>query len=108
MLYLQYKKYIMTKILPNTFFNLIKCPIITDKTTRLLETNQYSFSVNRNINKQHIKKAIEHIFHVKVKSVNTLHPPIKKRRVKNITGKRPHYKRAIVTLTQGDTINLFP
>lgn len=98
----------MLEIHLNEFFNSIKHPIITDKTTRLLEINQYSFSVERNINKQYIKKAIEHIFHVKVKSVNTLHPPIKKRRVKNIIGKRPRYKRAIVTLAQGDTIDLFP
>ena len=98
----------MLKVHQNKFFNLIKHPIITDKTTRLLETNQYSFTVDRSANKQYIKKAIEHIFRVKVKSVNTLHPAIKKRRVKNIIGKRPHYKRAIVTLAQGNTIDLFP
>ena len=105
---LQYKRYIMPEIHSDKFFNLIKYPIITDKTTRLLESNQYSFSVDRNINKQYIKKAIEHIFQVKVKSVNTFHPPIKKRKVKNIIGKRSHYKRAIVTLSQEDTIDLFP
>lgn len=97
----------MLKIYSNTFFNFIKYPIITDKTTRLLEINQYTFTVDSDINKQLIKKAIEHIFHVKVKSVNTLHPPVKKRRIKNITGKRPHYKRAIITLAQGSSIDLF-
>ena len=59
----------------------IKYPLITDKATRLLENNQYSFIVNPNSDKITIKAAIEYLFDVKVIKVNTCHLPKKKRRV---------------------------
>lgn len=86
---------------------VIKKPIITDKTTKLLENNQYCFQVDPRVNKSTIKEAIEHIFSVKVTQVNTCHRPIKKRRVGRFTGYRGHYKKAIVTLSNNDKINLF-
>nr|YP_009297698.1 ribosomal protein L23 [Hildenbrandia rivularis]AOM67242.1 ribosomal protein L23 [Hildenbrandia rivularis] len=89
------------------FFDVIKHPIITDKATRLTENNQYSFAVDRSSNKYTIKAAIEYIFNVKVDCVNTMHLPVKKRKVKNITGKKPCYKKAIIKLNEEDTINLF-
>ena len=88
------------------FFDFIKYPIITDKTSRLIENNQYTFAVDQSVNKDTIKKAIEYIFNVKVRSVNTMHLPIKKRRVRNFTGKKSHYKKAIVTLNHDNSINL--
>ena len=87
--------------------NIIKYPIITEKSTRLLETNQYSFVVNPYSNKVTIKAAIEYLFNVKVIKVNTCHRPKKKRRVGKYFGCIPHYKKAIVTLSEGDSINLF-
>jgi len=87
--------------------NIIKYPIITEKSTRLLETNQYSFVVNPYSNKVTIKAAIEYLFNVKVIKVNTCHLPKKKRRVGKYLGWIPHYKKAIVTLSEGDSINLF-
>lgn len=87
--------------------NIIKYPIITEKSTRLLETNQYSFVVNPYSNKVTIKAAIEYLFNVKVIKVNTCHLPKKKRRVGKYLGWTPHYKKAIVTLSEGDSINLF-
>lgn len=87
--------------------NIIKYPIITDKTTRLLEKNQYSFVVDRYSNKVTIKAAIEYLFNVKVIKINTCHLPRKKKRVGKYIGWKPRYKKAVVTLSEGDMINLF-
>jgi large subunit ribosomal protein L23 len=86
---------------------IIKYPIITDKATRLLENNQYSFIVDRYSNKITIKAAIEDLFNVKVIKVNTCRLPRKKKRVGKYLGWKPQYKKAIVTLFEGDVINLF-
>ena len=86
---------------------IIKYPIITDKATRLLENNQYSFIVDRYSNKISIKNAIEDLFDVKVIKINTSRLPRKKKRVGKYIGWKPQYKKAIVTLSEGDVINLF-
>ena len=86
---------------------IIKYPIITDKATRLLENNQYSFIVDRYSNKLIIKSAIEHLFNVKVVKITTCCLPRKKKRVGKYSGWKPQYKKAIVTLSKGDVINLF-
>lgn len=86
---------------------LVKYPIITDKATRLLENNQYSFVVDRYSNKITIKAAIEYLFNVKVIKINTCRLPRKKKRVGKYIGWKPQYKKAIVTLAEGDVINLF-
>ena len=85
---------------------IIKYPIITDKATRLLENNQYSFLVDRYSNKLAIKSAIEYLFNVHVVKINTCRMPRKKKRVGKYIGWKPQYKKAIVTLAEGDTINL--
>ena len=87
--------------------NIIKYPIITDKATRLLENNQYSFVVNPSSDKITIKTAIEYLFNVKVVKVNTCQLPRKKKRVGKSIGWKSQYKKAIVTLADGDTISLF-
>ena len=86
---------------------IIKYPIITDKATRLLENNQYSFIVNRYSDKISIKTAIEYLFNVKVIKVNTCRLPRKQKRVGKYIGYKPQYKKAIVSLAEGDVINLF-
>ena len=86
---------------------IIKYPIITDKATRLLEKNQYSFVVDRYCKKPTIKAAIESLFDVKVIKVNTSRLPRKKKRVGKYIGWKPQYKKTIVTLSEGDVINLF-
>jgi len=86
---------------------VIKYPIITDKATRLLENNQYSFIVDRYSDKITIKAAIEYLFNVKVIKVNTCRLPRKKKRVGKYMGWKPQYKKAIVSLSEGDVINLF-
>ncbi len=86
---------------------IIKYPIITDKATRLLEKNQYSFVVDRHSDKLTIKASIEYLFNVKVIKINTCYLPRKKKRVGKYIGWKPQYKKAIVTLSKGDVINLF-
>jgi large subunit ribosomal protein L23 len=86
---------------------IIKYPIITDKATRLLENNQYSFVVDHSSNKISIKAAIENLFSVKVIKINTCRLPRKKKRVGKYIGWKPQYKKAVVTLSEGDVINLF-
>lgn len=89
------------------FYNIIHKPVITDKTTKLLEKNQYCFKVNYKVNKNEIKQAIEVIFNVKVVKINTYHEPIKKRKVGRFYGYKKHYKKAIITLSTNDKIDLF-
>ena len=91
----------------HTNVQIIKHPLITDKATRLLEKNQYSFIVDRYSNKQNIKAAIEYLFDVKVLRVNTCRLPRKKKRVGRYFGWKPQYKKAVITLDEGDVINLF-
>jgi large subunit ribosomal protein L23 len=98
----------MTKSYSRHPIDLIHKPIITDKTTKILENNQYCFAVNRHANKSEIKHAIEYIFNVKVNKVNTLNLPIQKKTVGKFVGKKARYKKAIVTLSSKDSIKLFP
>jgi large subunit ribosomal protein L23 len=87
--------------------DLIKYPLITDKSTRLLNNNQYTFIVDPKISKTEIKQTIEFIFDVKIIKVNTSHLATKKRRVGQFIGTKSHYKKAIVKLSKGYSINLF-
>lgn len=87
--------------------NIIKYPLITDKATRLLENNQYSFIVDRSADKITIKNTIEFLFDVKVIKVNSCRLPRKKKRVGKYLGWKPQYKKAIVSLAKGDVIDLF-
>lgn len=88
-------------------FDLIRYPIITDKATKLLELNQYTFATAKDANKVQIKVAIESLFNVKVISVNTHTPPRKQRRIGKFSGYKARYKRAIITLAPNNSINLF-
>jgi len=87
--------------------NIIKYPLITDKTTRLLEKNQYTFIVDRSSTKLTIKNTIEYLFDVKITKVNTCNLPRKKKRVGKYMGWKSQYKKVIVSLAEGDVINLF-
>ena len=87
--------------------DLIKYPIITDKSTRNLEQNQYSFLVTKKATKPEIKEAIQLFFNVKVEKVNTLVQPVKKKRLGRTFGYKSQYKKAIVRLAAEDRINLF-
>ncbi|MBV5260941.1 50S ribosomal protein L23 [Synechococcus moorigangaii CMS01] len=88
--------------------DLILKPIVSEKATILLEDNKYVFDVALKATKTDIKAAIENLFGVKVVKVNTNRPPRKKKRVGRFVGFKPQYKRAVITLAEGDTITLFP
>lgn len=88
--------------------DLIRRPIVTEKATILMEKNKYVFDVVPQATKPQIKQAIEALFDVKVKRVDTYNPPRKSRRVGKFLGYKPSYKRAIVTVADGQSIVLFP
>ena len=98
----------MTEFNPRNLMDLVRRPIITEKATLLLENNQYTFEVSPRSTKPEIKAAVESLFEVKVVGVSTINPPRKQRRVGKFLGYRPIYKRAVVTLADGDSIALFP
>jgi large subunit ribosomal protein L23 len=85
---------------------LIK-PIITEKTTMLMSDGKYTFQVPLTANKVEIRKAVEEIFKVKVEKVATLRVMGKMKRMGKYIGKRPDYKKAIVTLKEGESIEFF-
>jgi large subunit ribosomal protein L23 len=79
-------------------------PIFTEKSTRILENNQYTFDVDPTLSKQEIRKFVEESFQVKVVAINTHRPPRKARRLGQYQGFRPKVKRVICTLRAGDSI----
>ncbi len=83
-------------------------PLVTEKAVNLAqEQNKYTFFVDKRANKIEIKKAVEEIFDVKVAAVNTMIVRGKKKRVGRYEGLRPTRKKAIITLAEGDTLNIF-
>ena len=80
-------------------FDIIIRPIITEQSMLEMEDNKYTFEVAKTSNKSEIKKAIESIFSVKVAKVNTMNMTGKVKRQGMNIGKRPNWKKAIVTLT---------
>ncbi|MFH1221170.1 MAG: 50S ribosomal protein L23 [Candidatus Eisenbacteria bacterium] len=88
--------------------SIILKPIVTEKGSRLRETgNKYVFKVATGANRIEIKRAVEEIFHVKVKGVRTMVAHGKVKRMGMFSGKRPDWKKAVVTLETGQTIDLF-
>ena len=87
-------------------YDLIRKPIITEKTTILSEQNKYTFEVMEIADKSAVKSAIENIFNVKVKKVNMLNIKGKVKRFKGRIGQQSDVKKAIVTLEENHTIDL--
>jgi large subunit ribosomal protein L23 len=88
--------------------DVIRKPLITEKATRALELNQYTFEVDHRAAKPDIKAAVEAMFDVKVVGVSTMNPPRRTRRVGRFAGKRAQLKKAVVRLAEGSAIQLFP
>lgn len=87
---------------------IVRRALVTEKGTQIREAaNQYLFEVDPKANKLQIKKAIESIFSVKVEEVRTVGMQGKTKRMGVHVGRRPHWKKAIVTLKEGQTIELF-
>ena len=87
-------------------YEIIRSPVVTEKSTLLSEFNQVTFRVPLDATKPEIKVAVEDLFKVKVTSVNTLRQKGKVKRFRGRLGKRVDVKRAIVTLAEGDSIDI--
>ena len=88
------------------YLEIIKAPIVTEKSEAIKEQGKYTFLVSEKAKKPEIKEAIEKAFDVHVKSINTLNIKTKKRRVGRYRGLTNRGKKAIVTLQEGQTIDL--
>jgi large subunit ribosomal protein L23 len=82
-------------------------PVVSEKSYGLLDEGKYTFIVDPDANKTQIRIAVESVFGVKVTGVNTLNRPGKRRRTRYGWGHRADTKRAIVTLAEGDRIDIF-
>ena len=88
-------------------YRILKSPVVTEKASDdTVKRNAYHFRVPISANKIEIREAIERIFEVKVESVNTLHVRGKVRRRGWVAGARPDWKKAMVTLEEGQTIDV--
>jgi large subunit ribosomal protein L23 len=90
----------------NVYKTLIR-PVLTEKTTQMSEHGQYVFRVEKKANKYQIRQAVEKIFGVDVVKVNTMRMPGKPKRVGRFQGRKPSWKKAIVTLAPDQSIDLF-
>jgi large subunit ribosomal protein L23 len=87
-------------------YDVIRKPAITEKSTMVSENNQVVFNVAKDATKPEIKAAVEALFGVKVKAVNTLVRKGKVKRFKGTIGKQQDVKKAIVTLAEGQTLDV--
>ncbi|MFW5789967.1 MAG: 50S ribosomal protein L23 [Halanaerobiaceae bacterium] len=88
--------------------DIIISPLISEKTMKLMEENNaYTFKVAKKANKIQIRQAIEEIFNVRVVKVNTMNMKGKRKRLGFTEGKRPDWKKAIIRLDDGDSIEIF-
>ena len=87
--------------------DILLAPVVSEKSYGLLDENKYTFLVAPHANKTEIKIAVEAIFDVKVTGVNTINRQGKTRRTRFGLGKRPNTKRAIVTVAEGQRIDIF-
>ena len=88
-------------------YEVIRRPIVTEKNTMQMAQNKYTFEVAREANKQQIREAVERIFKVRVRAVNTCMVPAKQRRRGRHIGYTTPWKKAVVTLVPGDRIEIF-
>ena len=87
-------------------YDIVRSPVITEKATMGSEHNQVTFRVPLDATKGEIKAAVEQVFNVKVKAVNTLRQIGKTKRFKGVVGKRSDVKKAIVSLAEGQSIDV--
>ncbi len=87
--------------------DVIKKPIVTEKTTMLSEQRKYTFEVDKNANKIQIKQAVEELFDVKVEKVNVINVKKKPKRVGQYEGYTKGVSKAVVTLAEGQSIDVY-
>ncbi len=95
----------MKQISNERIFEVIRNPLISEKSTYVSQFNYYVFKVASSSNKSEIKQAVEKLFSVKVLSVNTLNQNGKVKKFRNIKGRRPDFKKAFVKLAEGNSID---
>ena len=88
-------------------YDVIVRQLITEKITNLVEKGKYTFEVKQGTNKVEVKKAVEAAFNVKVVDVNIINVRKKARRVGKFSGFRPAVRKAVVTLAEGQTLDVF-
>ena len=88
------------------YSDIIIAPVITEKSMANRQNNVYTFKVAKDATKTDIKRAVEEAFKVSVKNVNTLNTKSKRRRVGRYSGRTKTYKKAIVTLAEGSSIEI--
>ncbi len=96
----------MSKDVKERWYDIILGPLVTEKSTQGSEMNQVTFKVALDATKPEIKKAVESLFEVKVKQVNTIRMKGKVKRFKGHLGKRSSWKKAIISLAEGETIDM--
>lgn len=89
-------------------YSVIKTVVLTEKANQQMEEGKYTFKVAVNANKIDVKKAVEELFNVKVTSVNTMKYDGKRKRLRGMKmGRRAGFKKAVVTLAEGNTIDIY-
>jgi len=96
----------MSKDVKERWYDIILGPLVTEKSTQGSDHNQVTFKVSLDASKPEIKKAVESLFEVKVRQVNTIRMKGKVKRFKGHLGKRSNWKKAIVSLAEGETIDM--
>ena len=90
-----------------TAHEIIIRPVVSERSSSEMEQNKYTFEVHKDANKFQIKDAVEEIFGVKVTRVNTLIVKPKTKRVRYVAGKTRSWKKAVVTVAEGQSIEIF-
>lgn len=92
-----------------TIYEILRRPLVTEKTNYQNKLNQYTFEVMSSATRTLVKDAVEKLFDVKVTNVNIINTPAKRgrRRNRRLLVRRPGYKKAIVTLEEGQTLSIF-
>ena len=91
----------------NSAYNVIIRPVVSERSFDLMSDNKYTFEVAKDAPKEEIASAVEKLFDVTVVKVNTINVKPKTKRARYVAGKTRSWKKAIVTLKQGDSIELF-
>lgn len=86
---------------------VLKRPIITEKSMKLVESGKYTFEIAQEANKIEVKEAVQQLFNVDVTKVNLINGKAKKKRVGRYEGLRPRVKKAIVSVKAGQSIDIF-
>jgi large subunit ribosomal protein L23 len=95
-----------TELTREQMYALVRAPVITEKATNISEHRQVTFRVPLEATKREVKAAVEGLFNVKVTAVNTLNVKGKVKRFRGTVGRRSDWKKAIVTLAEGQTIDV--